>query len=62
MNLYHNNSKSEICNFLPKKNNKCFERSLSRNILIKKVLCKKNTEICKQNLHKILMELELNKN
>jgi hypothetical protein len=60
MNLCHNNSKSNISNFLSKKNNKCFERSLSRNILIKKVLCKKNAEICKQNLHKILMELELN--
>ena len=62
MNLCHNNSKSKISNFLSKKNNKCFERSLSRNILIKKVLCKKNAEICKKNLHKILMELELNNN
>ena len=60
--LYHNNSKFEICYFIPKKNCKYFKRGLSGNLLMKKILCDKNGEIFKQNLHKILMELELNKN
>ena len=74
--LYHNNSKSEIgyfipkknCKyfkrgyFIPKKNCKYFKRELSGNVLMKKIICEKNEGIFKQNLHKILMELELNKN
>ena len=60
--LCHNNSKSEICYFIPKKNCKYFKRELSGNLLMKKIICEKNEGIFKQNLHKILMELELNKN
>ena len=60
--LCHNNSKSEICYFIPKNNCKYFKRELTGNILMKKILNEKNEEIFKQNLHKLLMELELNNN
>ena len=58
----HHNSKSRNFYFMPKKNCKYFKRELSGNLLMKKMLYDKNEEKIKQNLHKLLMELELNKN
>lgn len=58
----NSNSSCEIGYLIPKKYYKCFEKKLCRTILIKRKLYRKNAEICKQNLHKALMELELNKN
>lgn len=56
----HNNSSySEISYIMPKK--KYLVRDLSHSSLMSKVLNDKETEICKKNLHKALMELELNK-
>ena len=58
----HNNSSiSEISYIMPKKFNKYLVRNLSHTSLMAKVLNDKETEICKKNLHKALMELELNK-
>jgi hypothetical protein len=58
----HNNSNySEISYIMPKKSNKYLVRNLSHSSLMAKVLNDKETEICKKNLHKALMELELNK-
>ena len=58
----HNNSSiSEISYIMPKKFNKYLVRNLSHTSLMAKVLNDKETEICKKNLHKTLMELELNK-
>ena len=58
----HNNSSiSEISYIMPKKFNKYLVRNLSHTSLMAKVLNDEETEICKKNLHKALMELELNK-
>ena len=58
----HNHSSiSEISYIMPKKFNKYLVRNLSHTSLMAKVLNDKETEICKKNLHKALMELELNK-
>ena len=58
----NSNSSCEIGYLVPKKFYKCLEKKLCRTILMKRKVYKKNAEICKQNLHKTLMELELNKN
>ena len=58
----NSNSSCEIGYLVPKKFYECLEKKLCRTILIKRKVYKKNAEICKQNLHKTLMELELNKN
>ena len=58
---YNNSNVSEISYVLPKKVDKIICRNLSRTSLMTKILNDKETEICKQNLHKSLMELELNK-
>ena len=58
----HNNSSiSEISYIMPKKFNKYLVRNSSHTSLMAKVLNDEETEICKKNLHKALMELELNK-
>ena len=62
--VYHRDSNScEISFIMPKKNsnNKIIKRIYSRPTLMAKILNDKETEICKQNLHKALMNLELNK-
>ena len=51
----------EISFIMPKKNNKYIIRNNSGTLLTTKILNDKETEICKQNLHKALMNLELNK-
>ena len=61
-NVCHKNLNSnEISYIIPKKNKKHMVRNFSHNSLMTKILNDKETEICKQNLHKALMELELNK-
>ena len=58
----HNNSNfNEISYIMPKKKNKHMVRNLTHSLLTTKILNDKETEICKQNLHKALMELELSK-
>ena len=62
--VYHHNYNScEISFIMPKKNsnNRFIKRNFSRPTLMAKILNDKETEICKQNLHKALMNLELNK-
>jgi hypothetical protein len=58
---HHNSLSNEISFIMPKKRNKYLVRNLSRNALTIKILNDKETEICKKNLHKALMNLELNK-
>lgn len=58
---HHMSNSNEISFIIPKKNNRNIKRNLSRPTLMAKFLNDKETEICKQNLHKALMNLELNK-
>lgn len=58
---HHNSNLSEISFVVPRQINKYSVKKISRTSLMTKILNDKETEICKQNLHKTLMNLELNK-